>query len=40
MVPQKQNDETKCSLVVSKLTTGAVRQVFDILILPPGVRKL
>lgn len=39
MAPQKQSDETKYSLVVSKLGKEVVRQVSDILISPPAIEK-
>lgn len=39
MAPQKQGDETKYGVVVSKLGKDAVRQVSDILISPPATNK-
>ncbi|PZC79258.1 hypothetical protein B5X24_HaOG216524 [Helicoverpa armigera] len=39
MAPQKQGDEAKYGLVLSKLSTDAVRQVTDIIISPPATRK-
>ncbi|XP_049886961.1 uncharacterized protein LOC126381520 [Pectinophora gossypiella] len=39
MAPQKQGDDAKFSMVVSKLGKDAVRQVTDILISPPTANK-
>lgn len=39
IAPQKQGDDVKFSLVVSKLNKDAIRQITDILITPPATNK-